>query len=179
MNQVRSGAVTIVMVVSDLTGLVFYHWYVDGAYTATTTAPTHTFALEVGEQVRIEVLDTNDASLDPLANAPEGYPARVSLWWTRSESLDAVRYVVTQDIPSFLVYADIPASPGQWSFSTLSPRLADGQLYFWSVGAGDPAGNAGTALQLQPFANFLRTPDAPRFSATYSAGTQKVTFAAA
>lgn len=177
--QERAGSVTRVTVVSDLIGLVFYHWYVDGAYAATTTAPYHTFTLEVGEQVRIEALDTNDEAFDPIENAPAGYPARVSLWWTRSESLDAVKYRVREVSPLAGVYAEIAAPANQWSFSTLSPRLTDGALYIWQVDPIDAAGNVGTAIELIPFASFLRTPDAPRFSATYSAGTQRVTFAAA
>jgi hypothetical protein len=182
-SQERAGDTTIVTVVSDLTGLVFYHWYMDGAYVATTTAPTYTFTLDVGEQVRIDVVDTNDAELDPLDNAPAGYPARVSLWWTRSESLDAVHYRVVQVRPQFggeeTIIAEIPATADQWSFSLLTPRLNDGQEYQWWVYPYDTAGNQGTRIRLIPLSAVLRTPDAPNFSATYAAGTQRVTFAAA
>lgn len=181
-SQERSGDTTIITVVSDLTGLVYYHWYVDGQYAATTTAPTWSLTLEEGEQVRVEVVDTNDAEVDPLDVAPEGYSARRSLWWTRSESLDAVHYRVVQVRPQFggeeTIIAEIPAPADQWSFSLLTPRLNDGQLYEWWVYPYDVAGNQGTRIRLIPLSAVLRTPDAPNFTATYAAGTQRVTFAA-
>lgn len=182
-SQQRSGSVTTITVVSSLTGLIYYHWYVDGAYVATTTVPRYTITLEDGDQVRLETLDTNDSEFDPLSNAPDGYSARKSLWWTRSESLDAVHYRVIQVRPQFggeqTIIAEMDALADQWSFSLLTPRLNDGQIYNWWVYPFDAAGNQGTRIELNPQAAVLRTPDAPRFSATYSAGTQKVTLAAA
>lgn len=178
-SQVRSGSVTTITVVSSLTGLVYYHWYVDGLYVATTTRPVYSLTLDDGEQVRIDAVDTNDPTFDPVLNAPQGYPARVSLWWTRSESLDAVMYRIFQQGPIGEYLADIYAPPGQWSFSWITPRLVDRQIYIWDVYPIDAAGNVGASVSLILFASVLRVPDAPRFSATYSAGTQKVTIAAA
>ena len=39
-SQVRSGNVTTVTAASDLTGTVYFNWYVDGAFVSVTTAPT-------------------------------------------------------------------------------------------------------------------------------------------
>jgi len=180
-SQERVGPITIVTVVSDLTGLVYYHWYLDGSYVATTTAPTYTFSLEVGDQVRIEAIDTNDPEFDPIAGAPPVYGARKSLWWTRSGSPDAVHYRVVQ-VDQFLtqtIIAEVDALDEQWSFSVQTPRLIDGTLYEWWVYPYDKAGNQGTRVEIEPLAAVLRVPDAPRFTATYNGGTQRVAFAAA
>ncbi len=95
-SQAYHDGIVAVTATSDLSGLVYYHWYRDGAYVATTTAGNMEFRLEAGDQARIEVFDTNDPDYDPAANTPDEYPARRTLWWLRSLSSDVDHYRVEE-----------------------------------------------------------------------------------
>lgn len=179
-NQTRQGNVTIVTVTSGLGGTVYYHWYIDGAFVATTLTPTRSFVLEVGEQVRIEVNDTTDPDYDPFANAPAGWPARRTLWWIRSTDADVRQYRVEQKkgAGSWATIGIIQANAVDWAYSLLSPCLDDLASYTWQVIPVDTAGNDGTALTIGPEL-VVRTPDAPEFTVSFDEGTTRVTFAAA
>lgn len=179
-QQQRFGTVIIVTVTSDLSGTIYYHWYIDGAFIASTQSPTRSFILEAGDQVRIEVNDTNDADYDPVANAPDGYPARRTIWWIRSTDDDVANYRVEQkkgegDWTSIGI---VRRNGATWAYSLLSPRLDDLSAYQWRVTPVDEAGNDGTAKTVQS-EDVVRTPDAPDFTATFDSGTTKVTFAEA
>lgn len=179
-SQVRSGNVTTVTVASSLTGTVYFNWYVDGAFVGTTTTPTMSFSLEPGDQVRIDVVDTNDQDLDPVANAPAGWPARRTVWWVRSIDADVVKYRVEQrkGAGAWSTIGVVQHDALTWSYSLMSPRLDDLSTYEWRVIPIDAAGNDGTASSIGPEL-IVRTPDAPRFSATFNAGPTTVTLAAA
>lgn len=179
-NQSRFGQYTIVTVTSDLSGTVFYHWYVDGAYVAATVTPQYSFLLDTGEQVRIDVNDTTDPDFDAIANAPAGYPARRSLVWTQSMS-DETEYRIDQDLDGggYSTIATIDSVAGLWQYSYLTARLVDLGVYTWRVYAVDQAGNAGASYRTIGPETVVRRPDAPDFDVTFDGATTKVTFAAA
>lgn len=179
-SQVRVGSTTTVTVTSDLTGVIYYHWYVDGAYVGMTLLPTRTFQLEPGEQVRIEANDTNDVDYDPVANAPHGAPARRSLWFVRSVDDDVAEYNIEQqqDGGAFTQIATVPHDDQRWAYSVLTDRLDDLSDYGWRAIAVDDAGNEGSALTLGS-ETVVRTPDAPDFAISFDSGTSRVTFSSA
>lgn len=171
---------TTVTVVSDLSEPVFYHWYLDGAFIAETSNPSKTFFMPAGDQVRIDVLDTTDPDFDSLGNAPDGFPARRSLWWIRSTSTDVAVYRVEEqrEAEGYNVIADVVQTLTRWSLSVLSSRLDDLTTYDWRVTPIDKAGNEGTPLAIGPEL-IVRRPDSPGFSIAFNVGTTKVTFSAA
>jgi len=179
-TQQRLGNATVVTVVSDLGGTVYYHWYVDGALVASTEVPTWTFFCEANEQFRVEVNDTTDPDYDPVANAPAGYPPRRTLEWVRSLDATVDRYRVEQrlDAGSWTTVGLVPVDGTLWAYRFLTPRLTDLGSYEWRVVPVDAAGNDGTAIALDA-ETVVRTPDAPDFTATFDSGTTTVAFAAA
>lgn len=174
-TQTRQLGVTIVTVLTDLTGVVYYHWYIDGAYLGQTLAGQRSFQLQEDEQVRIEVQDTTDADFDAIANAPKGYPARRTIHWIRSWDEQFASYRISQIGGTTF---DIGTKKQDvWEHEILTPRLTDLTVHGWNIYAVDRAGNedvpAGTdALTV------VRTPDAPNWNFTFDAGTDRVTFAA-
>jgi len=172
--------ITTVAVISDLSGTVYYHWYLDGAYIASTTRPTYSFVLEQGEQARIEVQDTTDPNYDPIANAPAGYPARRTLWWIRSTEGDVDYYKVEQkkDSGQWSTIGIVRHDNREWAYSFLTPRLEDLATYTWRIIPVDTAGNEGTPQTIGP-ETVVRTPDAPRFAISFDPSTTRVTFSAA
>lgn len=180
LTAARAGDVTTATAVSDLSGTVYFHWYLDGAWVGRTTTGVRTFHLPPGEQVRLEVLDTTSDSFDAVANAPAGWPARRTLWWTRPPTEDLARFVVEQqaDGGDWAVIGTVWVVAGAWSYSLLTPRLADLADYAWRVTPYDLAGNAGTPIAL-PAERVVRTPDAPGFAVELDPDTQRVTFSEA
>lgn len=179
-SQTRIGTTTLVTVVSDLAGTIYYHWYLDGAYIASTGRPSYGFVLEAGDRVRIEVVDTNNPAFDPVANPPAGWPARRSIFWIRSITTDVDHYRVEQKkgAGAWTSVGIVFQSGVAWSHSVLSARLDDLADYEWRVMPVDAAGNDGTAIALDA-ETIVRTPDAPDFTVTFDEPTKKVTFAAA
>jgi len=184
LSTVRRGAVTTVTAVSRLSGRVFYHWYVDGAYLGGSAGNVKTFTLEVGEQVRVEVIDTNDPDFDGVAGAPDGYPARRTIRWVRSidPQIVAIRVIQQEVGEADLTLAEIPLVGDRWSYELLSPRLDDLGEYGWITRTIDRAGNIGsiTAAVLEGAlfqAPVVRRPDAPEFTVSFDAGTAKINFA--
>ena len=179
-SVVRIGNVSEVTVTSSIGGTVYYHWYLDGVWQGATTEPVKTFWLDQDEQARVEVLDTADADYDYTANAPDGYPARKTLWWCRStdDDVDHYRIEQQQDGGDWESLGRIHPRPNQWDFSLTTGRLDDLSDYAWQVIPVDILGNDGTALALDA-ETVVRTPDAPDFTATFDEGTTRVTFAEA
>jgi len=179
-NSTRLGNLTTVEVTNDLSGTVYFHWYLDGCYQGQTTAASWTFYLPTGDQARVECLDTTDADFDPVAGAPDAYPPRRTLWWVRSQAADVDHYRVEQkkDAGDWSTIARALPEPTQWAFTLLTGRLDDLATYQWRVVPVDRAGNDGTPITLDAH-KVVRTPDAPDFSISYNSGTTKVTFSAA
>lgn len=173
----RNDSLVTVTAVSDLSGTVYYHWYIDGAYVARTTSPVWTLHLEVGEQVRIDCNDSNSSTYDAVANAPDGYPARRTLWWVRANDSSVVKYLVQQKLGagSWTSIGTVYQDNDTWGHKLLTPRLDDLGSYTWQVIPVDAAGNQGTALTIGP-ETIVRVPDAPDYTISFDSGTDKVTF---
>jgi hypothetical protein len=171
--------VTTVTVVSDLTGLIYFHWYIDGAYVAVTTTPQWSVTLPEGSQARIACQDTNDDDYDPIANAPAGYPATRSLVWVRSVDDDVREYLIeeSEDGGEWTEIGTVPHT-GAWTYSFETGRLTDLLDYQWRVKPIDAAGNVGASLTVA-VEHIVRSPDAPDFTATFDSGTKRVAFAEA
>jgi hypothetical protein len=162
-------------------GVVYYHWYIDGAYVATTITNVWSFTLEVGERVRVAVIDTNDASFDPVANAPEGFPARRTLRWVRSPdaSIDYYDLELKKDAGAWTAFGRVAHDERRWSYSLRTPVLEDLAVYLWKVTAWDIDGNPAGSGSIWGGSTIVRTPDAPQFEIDYDSGTGKVTFSEA
>ncbi len=176
-SVVRSDYVTTVTVTSDRPATVYFHWYVDGVFIASTRSPTRSFRLSQGEQLRIEVRATSDPDYDPLSDPPLGWPARRSLWWVRSTDSSVSYYRVDQKLGAgdWETLRIVPQVADQWAYSLLSDRLDDLSTYTWRVIPVDAAGNDGSAVTIGAEL-IVRTPDGPDFTATFDSGTTKVTF---
>ena len=161
---------------SDLSGTVYFHWYAEGAWVGRTVEPSRAFAVAVGDQLRVEVIDTTDEDFDPVANAPEGYPARRTLWWTRSTDADVRSYKVEEkkDAGSFVEVGSVRQEGEDWTLQFLTGRLDDLADYTWRITPIDAAGNEGTALTIGP-ETIVRRPDSPSFAISYDGGTNRVT----
>ena len=175
----RVGRVTNVTVVSDLGSIVYYHWYVNGSYVGQTLVPYRTFVLDDDEQADIDTNDTNDADYDAVANAPEGYPSRRTIFWTASPDADVAYYLVEQkkDAEDWATIATV-ANDGSWSFTLTTLRLTDLADYQWRVTPYDAAGNAGDAITIGP-ETVVRVPDGPVYELAFDDDTQLVTYSEA
>ncbi len=171
---------TEVSVTSDLAGTIFYHWYIDGTWIASTNSAVYAFRLPAGDEARIEAIDTNDAAFDPIANAPAGWPARKTLFWTASifASIDRYRVDQQQDGGDWATIGYVDHIQGQWCYSLVTDRLVDLAEYAWRIYPVDVDGNAGTHVELAA-EKIVRIPDGPDFEISFDAGTTKVTISAA
>jgi len=157
-----------------------FHWYLDGAYLGPTDSPERAFVLGDRDQARVEVVDSTDPSFDPIANAPEAYPARRTVEFVRSLDTSVARYIAkTQDFTDIVetIFADVPSS-GAWSYRVMTRRLPDLNEIAEVVVPVDAAGNLGTSQTTQVKKN-VRRPDAPNFTISYDSGTGQTTVSAA
>jgi hypothetical protein len=175
---IRIGETTQVTVTALLPNVVWYCWYVDGAYVGKTSGPTKSFQVPAGEQFRLEVVPADQADFDPIANAPAGYPSRRTLWWVRSLSIDAANYRIDQreGAGDWTTIALVPQEAGKWDYSVITDRLEDLTEYTWRIVALDAAGNEADPLVIGP-ETIVRTPDATNFTAEFEAETQTIEFA--
>jgi hypothetical protein len=175
----RWGTSTIIVTaVSSLSGNVYYHWYLDGQYIASRlNVNTITVRLAPGDQGRIECRDTNDATFDPVLNAPIGHPASRTLYWPRSMDADVSYYRIEQNAAGagWVAIGQVGHTAYTWQYQFQTSRLTDLVSYQWRVIPVDTAGNDGTPVTLDAEI-IVRTPDAPDFSISWSAITTKVTF---
>lgn len=165
---------------SDLSGVVYFHWYVDGAYVRSGRSAVFAVQVAPDEQVEVTAVDTNDPDFDPIVNAPPGYPSRRTLRWIRSLAADVVGYRVDQrkDGGAWSEIGRVTQTPAAWVLSFLTPVLEDLATYEWAVYPLNEAGNVGTELAFDAEL-IVRRPDAPEFSIAFDEGTTRVTFAAA
>lgn len=181
MSTTRIGQVTVVTAISNLAPPVYFHWYLDGAYMGMTRAGSFSFALKEDEQARVEAADTSDAAFDPLLAPPAFFPARYTIHWVRSFSADIAEYIVEQRKSGggWVTILRVPNDPEAWDYQVLTDRLDDIAVYEFRISTVDGAGNVGAAPIGTEDQTVYRLPDAPRWNFTWSAGTQRVTFAAA
>lgn len=171
----RIGETTQVTVASDLVPPVYLRWYLDGQYLGMTTATARSFAIPHGEQVRIEVIDTDDPDFVPPLSNPYG-PKRL-LFWLRSLAAEAAlsSYRIEQKIGSgaWVELVTMPAVAGRWSYEYTTARLADNETYTWRITPIDATGLDGTPLVLGPEL-LVRVPDSPEWDLEYDPETGKV-----
>lgn len=164
---------------SDLSGQVFYHWYVSGVWAAVTNDGRFAIYLNDGIQARVECVDTNDADFDAAENLPEELSPVRTLWWTRSVDTDTSYYIVEQkeDAGDYAEVARIWQGD-EWTQSFVTDALTDLATYYWRITPVDTSENEGTPTVIGPDV-IVRRPDAPDFTVEYDSGTQKITFEAA
>ena len=146
-SSVRIGNIITVTATSDLSGVIYYHWYLDGSWIGQTNSNEKTITLGLGEQAELLAIDTNDADYDYIANAPVGWPSRHTVTWLRSLDDDVVQYVVEQrqDGGDWEEIATVDARSGRWSYDVTTPVLVDLSTYDWQITPVDEYGNSGTA----------------------------------
>lgn len=175
------GNVTRCIATTELEGMVYYFWYADGTFLARTLSPEYTFHIAAGDQIRVACHDTNDADYDPIANAPDGWPARRVLWWIRSISTDVSHYLIRQRAGAegdVVQIGQVKHDDAQWEYSFVTPRLTDLTDYYWWIVPVDDAGNEGSTWPES--IELVRTPDAPKFSVSLDEDSPPhVTFAEA
>lgn len=186
-NFNRSGNLVTVTVTSDLTGVVYYHWYRDGVYVGTTMNPAKGFYVPFNEQARVQCNDTTSAAYDPIANAPTAFSANRTLYWTRSLSSDVAFYRIEYQVVApytdedKTLIARIPVVAGQWDYHYLTPQIAEVTglplTVEFSISPEDVAGNIGTATVVTD--KIVRRPAAPDFTLSFDEGTTYVTIAEA
>lgn len=179
-SATRMGETVTMTVTSSLSGVVYYHWYLDGMWMGRGTSPTRTFFVAAGEQVRLAVVDTASVDFDEEANNPEPYPARRRLWWIRSLATDCDHYRIEErkDAGDWSTAATVPRDREAWSYQWYTGRLDDLTSYEWRVIPVDRAGNDGDLVATQSEV-VVRTPDAPEFTVAWNEGTGRVTYSAA
>lgn len=186
-TSTRMGSTSTVTVTTDLTGLVYFHWYIDGEYVgmsqSSTGSSSRTFAVDPDGQLYLEVQDTTDAAYDPIDNAPAGYPARRTLEWIRSFPLAAnpiahYRIEQSKNANPYTTLALVAHDERKWSYRFVVTGLTDLAYYQFRIVPVGANGNDGDALVLSR-EQMVRHPDAPNFSATFNAGARTVTIGAA
>jgi hypothetical protein len=179
-SVVRIGDAVEVTVLNAWEGTLWYHWYLDGQWMGRTDEPLRVFQVPAGEQLRLEAIPTDQADFDPIQNAPTGFPARQTVWWTRSIDADsaACRVQQREGDGDWQTIAEVPQTAGQWDFSIITDRLKDLTQYTWRVVPLDAAGNEGQTQIVGP-ETLVRYPDAPRFAAQFNPETRTVQFSAA
>lgn len=167
----RSGKTAVAKAASDLSGTVFYHWFLDGKHVARTVSDTLGFQLRPTDEVRLVVLDTHDADYDWLANAPTGYSARRTVGWIRSLATDVDHYKVEQqrDGGAWVEVANVPHDETAWWYEWTSDRLVDLSAYVFRITPVDTNGVDGTPTST-PSETMVRTPDGVDFTAALVGG---------
>ena len=173
----RIGSVINVFAQSYLAGTIYYHWYIDGAFVDAGTNNMKSFYLDSTRQFKIDCIDTNDVNFDSIANAPAGYPADRSIYFTQSQDIDVSYYRIDQkkDSDDRKKLATITHLEDIWDYTWLSGDLVDKSTYQWWVVPIDSSDNEGTEIELDAL-KIIRTPNAPDFEIEYAPGTQRVTF---
>lgn len=157
------------------------YWYVDGRLVQSASFPRdRIFSLQPGRSAFIEVLDDTSAP-------QEAYPGEVLLQWYRVDG--AVTYYVQEWIGEGAADGDLSVDDVDWStlrtvvesdeevYSHLTEWLDDQTEYTFRVVPMNEENIEGEPLMLT--FTVVRRPDAPATTCTYSAGTQRVTVAAA
>ncbi len=155
----------------------YYHWYLNGSFIRTTRENTCGFTLDYGEQALVGCIDTTYPDFDPIANAPEGYPAVFTLYFIRSLSADVKEYLVQQKITGsdWEDLGKIIHDESIWEYTYETPRLNDGVSYEWQSVPYDILDNPGTPQTVEAII-MRRVPDAPSFDVAYSGVTEKITW---
>lgn len=164
-------------VVSDLVGVIAYHWYVDGEWQGATATPSRTFRIPLGGAVGVECVDTTDPDFDYWLAAPIGYPADRIIAWCRSVAEGVTAYRVTQqrDAGAWEVIARVPADRRRWRYSYRATGLVSLSTYRWRIYPIGAGGVEGSPIEIGP-EFFVCVPAPPAFATTFDVETSRVTF---
>jgi len=168
---------TLLAVADSIFAHPYYHWYQNGSFIRTTRENSCGFRLDYGEQAIIACIDTAYENFDPIANAPEGYPAVYTLYFIRSLSTDVKEYVVQyrEEGGSWADLGKVVHDEAIWEHTFESPKLNDKTTYEFQAVPYDVLDNEGTPITITDI-YIRRVPDAPDFSASYSQVTNKITW---
>lgn len=187
LTQVQFGTLVTVQAVNPFpppAGGWWYFWYVDGVLAARTAENEWSFYLDPGEQAELSCRAAASPDYGDVAAAPDAYPPRRTLEWTRAEADDIAHYRVQQatgaSAPGSGDWSTIATvmSNGRWLYRLLTPRLTDLTWYWWRIQAVDDAGNVGTATTIGPV-YVVRRPEQVTTAIEFDNGTQRVTIDAA
>jgi hypothetical protein len=170
----------IATAVSDLTGIVYFHWYLDGVYMGVSRSGVFEFSPPPGEQFLLRPIDTNNAAFDPITSGPGAPPQRMTLHWHPPADTDVDHYEVYETLedvaPVTTLVAKIPHDDGVWLYTYLSPRFR-GAGFSYEIRPVDRAGNVrDPGLVVLEFAPSIQAPLAPNWTFTFDEGTTRVTF---
>jgi hypothetical protein len=165
-------------------GSAYYWWYLDGLYWGRTETPQLRLWLPEGDEAVVYCEANDDADWDWIANAPDGWPARRTVWFVRSVDDDVAEYVCQyatgESEPAeedWTTFARVPQR--DWTHRVATDRLADLTWHWLRVVPYDRAGNAGTARRTHRKEYIVRTPDMPDVTVAFDDGTQRITVDAA
>jgi len=198
LSVVRLGTLSQITATTQLGGLVYYTWYLDGRLVQKGTSNQLTVSLDSGVQGRIACYVSNSATYDP---APQSYPRTRTVRWLRSADDSTRKYRIdqakadpdaitaaelvaksTKDLTAWGTWdawtevATIDRDAEAWSYERDTAVLDDTSVYKWRAVPLDAVGNAGPATETSPIKS-SRRPDAPDFAVTFDEGTTRVTFA--
>lgn len=161
---------------SFLSGTIYYHWYIDGAFVDQTLSEMKSFVLDPGTQQSIQCIATTYPEFDSVANAPAGWPGTRTIFWYRSTSSDTSHYIVEQNkaAAGWEEIGRVDDDGNTWLYQFKTGMLDDQTNYQWRVAPYDLAGNAGSPLTLET-EYIVRKPDAPKVTASFDSGTAKIT----
>lgn len=174
----QDGEFARVLVTTNLSGVVYYHWYLDGVWVATTRRPQREFVVPAGEQREIEVWTTRWRGFDGQRHPPETHAGHRVFYWLRAAASDIAKYLAQYKLGAgdWVTFRTVEHRPGQWQYQAETPLLDDAGSYSFQVVPVDRSGNEGTPLDLGTLV-VVRRPDVTVYACTWDSGSGKVTFA--
>jgi len=177
----RAGARALVSVTTNLSGSVYYHWYVNGRWIGVTQRPQHWFHVQdERRQIEIECVATKWSRFDHELHRPLQYHGHPLVSWIRSASTDVAHYLAQyrQDAGEWTTFQQVRHVAGRWQYRVTAPLLADGSAYEFRVVPVNTSAVAGTPIVLDTV-TVVRTPPVTAYVCTYDEDTDRVTFDAA
>jgi hypothetical protein len=172
----QAGDFCRVSVTTNLTGRVYWHWYVNGRYAGMSRASNRVFPVPRGAQANITSKPVRYASYNGAENEPLALSGEVTLEWTRSVDANIDRYLAQYQSAGgpWVTFAKVRDS-GAWSYRVTTPQLDDDVVYSFRVVPVDAAGNDGTAADLGS-ERIVRYPTATDGVVTFNPGPTTFTF---
>ena len=151
-------------------GRVFAYWFVDGRF-AVLTAGVEWGCATGGGHVECVVSRHGDIDVRRWEDRPP-MERRAAIQWHAVDGADAYRVDMRAVNGEWRTIAQVP-SDGRWVYSCESPELMDLTTYEWRVVALYHENVL--SVQTLPPRSIVRVPDAPKYTAQYSAATRRVT----
>lgn len=158
---------------SDATLPITFRVWQNGVRIANFVSPTAGAFIDlhvpIGESHAVEVFDKACSVPKPA------FPGRFTLHWTAIAG--ATSYRIEELVSAVWTLRATQSDDGRQAWTFLSRWLEDVTTHGFRIIAVDAAGNLGTALTFS--VEMVRTPDLPEVSYVWSAGTGRITVAAA